>query len=182
MIIRKGKKVISHLSINTRSSFKREHLELGHITLTRLPAFRCSSWWRAWASWFTVYEKMEITFPVCQDPLTPLYSLQGCSLPTWDKDKVQIIFSLQNFPYKTFLNVLAKRQLLGGVYERFFLSGKVTEELWGSLWFCQFYKAQNFLSHCSLLSLTNATYHLIHKIIHFMIPILQLASFLTSYI
>lgn len=45
----------SYLSISTRSSFSSGHLELGHITLTRLPACSCSSWWRAWASWFTVW-------------------------------------------------------------------------------------------------------------------------------
>lgn len=45
---------MSDLSTNTRSSLSRAHLALGHMTQTKLPASRSSSWWSAWASWFTV--------------------------------------------------------------------------------------------------------------------------------
>ena len=45
---------VSDLSTNTRSSLSRAHLALGHMTQTKLPASRSSSWWSAWASWFTV--------------------------------------------------------------------------------------------------------------------------------
>lgn len=47
---------MSDLSTNTRSSLSRAHLALGHMTQTKLPASRSSSWWRAWASWFTVWK------------------------------------------------------------------------------------------------------------------------------
>lgn len=46
--------VETDLSTRTRSSLSRAHLALGHITHTRLPASRSSSWCSAWASWLTV--------------------------------------------------------------------------------------------------------------------------------
>jgi len=43
-----------YLSTSTRSSRSNAHFALGHMTHTRLPASKSSSWCNAWANWFTV--------------------------------------------------------------------------------------------------------------------------------